>query len=286
MSLEKGIHTKVAAVQLSSDENKEKNISRAVELVQEAIAHEAEFIVLPETFDYRGGSKDSSSVAEEIPGQSLLPLIELARQHRVWILAGSIHERTTSCARPYNTSVLIDDAGQLKARYRKIHLFDISLEDKVILESERYAAGEEVVTASIDGIKVGLTICYDLRFPELYRELSERGVELVTVPSSFTSVTGEAHWEVLVRARAIENQCFVVAPNQSGIGAGSVATFGNSMIVDPWGTVLARASEHGEEVVYADLDFDMLTQVRKGLPALQHKRLLRKSPKVHFRENC
>ncbi len=264
---------RAAAVQLSSGADKVANIARAVELTKQAIAHKARLIVLPETFDYRGDRADPGPASEEIPGESLLPLIELARQHGLWIVAGSFHEKYAGFAKPYNTSVLIDNRGRITAKYRKIHLFDTSIGGKSISESSCYTPGKKGVVSSIDGIKVGLSICYDVRFPELYREYSANGAELLTIPSSFTTPTGEAHWEVLVRARAIENQCFVVAPNQSGIGSGSIATYGNSMIVDPWGRVLARASNQAEEVVCADLNFDELRQVRQTLPALQHRKL-------------
>ncbi len=264
---------KVAAIQLASNDSKERNISHTVKFVKEAIASEAEFIVLPETFNYRGDSEDLNFIAEKIPGESLLCLIDLAKQHNVWILAGTIYEKVMNSVKPYNTSVLIDNLGNIKAKYRKIHQFDVSIEGKEILESKRNLAGKRIVLSSIAGIKTGLSVCYDLRFPELFRKYSEKGVELICAPSSFTAVTGEAHWEVLVRARAIENQCFVIAPNQSGLGSDSVMTFGNSMIVDPWGKIMARAAKDGEEVIYADLDFDKLYEIRKALPVLKHKKL-------------
>lgn len=264
---------KVAAVQLSSNENKERNISQAVKLIKEAITSEAEFIVLPETFNYRGEGNKLSSVSEKIPGKSLLPLIELAKQNKVWILAGSIYEKVKDPSKVYNTSVIIDNYGEIQGRYRKIHLFDVKVMGKEIIESNQYLAGKKIVVSSIEGIKVGLSICYDLRFPELYRKYSTKGVEVICIPSSFTAHTGEAHWEVLVRARAIENQCYVIAPNQAGIGLGSVMTYGNSMIVDPWGRILAQASEDREEVVYANLDLDELDRIRKNFPVLAHRRL-------------
>ncbi len=264
---------RAAAVQLSSGADKGANIARAAELTKQAIEHRAQLIVLPETFDYRGDYADPDSISEEIPGESLRPLIELAGQHRVWIVAGSIHEKGPGSAKPYNTSVLIDNRGTIAAKYRKVHLFDMSIGDRSISESSRYTPGKKGVISSVDGIKTGLSICYDLRFPELYREYSANSVELITIPSSFTTPTGEAHWEVLVRARAIENQCLVIAPNQSGVGSGSIPTYGNSMIVDPWGRILARASDQGEQVICADLDFGELRQVRTSLPALQHRKL-------------
>ena len=264
---------KVAAIQLDSNDNKKRNISHTVKLVKKAIASKTEFIVLPETFNYRGDSKDLNSIAEEIPGESLLPLIGLAKQYNVWILAGSIYEKIKNSVKPYNTSVLIDNFGNITAKYRKMHRFDVSIEGKEMLESKRNLAGKGITIASINGIKIGLSVCYDIRFPELFRKYSKRGVELICIPSSFTARTGEAHWEVLVRARAIENQCFVIAPNQSGVGTDSVVTFGNSMVVDPWGKILARAAKEGEEVIYADLYFDELDEIRKSFPVLEHKRV-------------
>lgn len=264
---------KVAAIQLASNDNKNRNIACAIKFGEEAIAAGAEFIVFPETFNYHGDTRDLTPIAEEVPGKSLLPLLDIAKKHNVWILAGSIYEKARNSIKLYNTSVLINNFGDITAKYRKIHRFDVFLEGKEISESKLYLAGKKGVVAEIDSIKVGLSICYDVRFPELYRNYSEKKVEIICIPSSFTTPTGKAHWEVLVRARAIENQCFVVAPNQSGIGAGGIRTFGNSMIVDPWGRIIARASEDGEEVIYADLDLDALYEMRKNFPVLQHRRL-------------
>lgn len=264
---------RAAAIQLASNDNKKRNIARAVRFGKEAAAAGAEFIVFPETFNYRGDTLGLALVAEEIPGESLLPLIDLAKKHHVWILAGSIYEKARNSTKLYNTSVLINNYGDIIAQYRKIHQFDVFLEGKEILESKLYLAGEKSVIAKINNIKIGLSICYDIRFPELYRSYSKNGVEIICIPSSFTKPTGKAHWEVLVRARAIENQCFVVAPNQSGIGLGGVRTFGNSMIVGPWGRILASASEHGEEVIYANLDLGQLYEIRKNFPVLQQRKL-------------
>jgi len=154
-----------------------------------------------------------------------------------------------------------------------MHLFDITIGDRSAAESSHYTAGTDAVCGEAAGMKVGLTICYDIRFPELYRRLADFGVDLVFIPSSFTALTGEAHWEILVRARAIENQCFVVAPGQAGIGTGGIATYGNSMIVDPWGRVLARAPQEGEHIISAELDPGELTDVRKLLPVLHNRKL-------------
>ena len=262
----------VAVVQMASGPDKRANIERATTLTREAVRTEASLIVLPETFDYRGDTTSLSAIAEPLPGSALLPLMNVARQTGVWILAGSIHESCPAGGRPFNTSVLIAPDGGLAARYRKIHLFDIVLGDRAVTESAKYQAGDEIVCADIGGVRVGLTICYDLRFPEVYRALSEVGADVVCIPSSFTAPTGEAHWEVLLRARAIENQCFVIAPGQAGTGAGGIRTHGNSMIVDPWGRIIAHASAEGEEIISAVLDFEEMEAVRRRLPALHNRK--------------
>jgi predicted amidohydrolase len=263
----------VAIAQMASGPDKQQNIRRAVDLVQEAAQNGATLVALPETFDYRGDTSTISSIAEPLPGTALGPLMGLAAERGLWILAGSVHEQDADVSMPYNTSVLIDPRGRIAATYRKMHLFDITIGDRSVAESRHYTAGTEVVCAKAAGMKVGLTICYDIRFPELYRCLADLGAELVFIPSSFTTPTGEAHWEILVRARAIENQCFVVAPGQAGVGAGGIATYGNSMIVAPWGRVLARAPQEGEHVISAELDLRELADVRKRLPALRNRNL-------------
>ena len=194
----------------------------------------------------------------------------------MWILAGSVHEADDE-GRVFNTSCLLDRQGELVARYRKIHLFDVELEGQPpIRESDLFSPGGELVTHETDLGRVGLSICYDVRFPELYRGLMSLGAEVLFVPAAFTAVTGEAHWEVLLRARAIENQCFVVAPAQWGPWGppeDGRRCYGNSMIVDPWGRVLERAPEEGDGIWVADLDMAELRRVRTVLPALGHRRL-------------
>jgi predicted amidohydrolase len=263
---------KVAIAQTASGPDVEQNVSRARALVEQAIRAGADLIALPETVDYRGDLKDLSSVAHPLPGPALEPFIALARSNSVWILAGSIHEANPDGGGPFNTSVLISPQGETAAVYRKLHLFDITLGDRSVAESAKYTRGSEVVTADIDGWSAGLSICYDIRFPELYRALADEGVSLVFAPSSFTAPTGAAHWEILLRARAIENQCFMIAPGQAGIGAGGIATYGNSMIVAPWGQVLARAPQEGETIVSAVLDYEELEQAKQKLPVLHHRR--------------
>ncbi len=263
----------VAIAQTASGPDKQQNIRHAVDLVKKAADNGATLIALPETFDYRGDMSALDNIAEPLPGTALEPLMRLAAEREVWILAGSVHEQDTTASMPYNTSVLIDPRGGIAAAYRKMHLFDATIGDKSVAESSYYTAGTDIVCAEAAGMEVGLTICYDIRFPELYRRLADFGVDLVFIPSSFTAPTGEAHWEILVRARAIENQCFVVAPGQAGIGAGGIPTYGNSMIVDPWGRVLARAPQEGEHIISAELDLDELAAVRKQLPALHNRKL-------------
>lgn len=270
--MSKGVF-RVAAIQLSSGEDKKSNIERAVELSEEAAGDGAQLIALPETFDYRGNSEKVARIAEEVPGAAIRPLMELARQHSVWVLAGSIHEKGPEDSRPFNCSLLINPNGAIVAKYRKIHLFDMWLEDSSVEESRYYTAGDWPVVSQVNGLRVGLSICYDVRFPELYRRYAQEPVDLITIPSAFTAATGEAHWEVLVRARAIESQCFVLAPNQYKVNTADVPCYGNSMIVDPWGRVLARGSSDHEETLYADLNLAEIGRVRSRIPALQNRRL-------------
>ena len=263
----------VAIAQTESGADKQRNIKRAVELVKQASDEGATVVALPETFDYRGDSALIPSVAEPLPGTALQPLIALAAERGLWILAGSVHETNNTCSMPFNTSVLIDPQGAIVATYRKIHLFNITIGDKSVAESNHYTSGTDIVCVEAAGLKVGLTICYDVRFPELYRCMADLGADLIFIPSSFTAATGEAHWETLVRARAIENQCFVVAPGQAGIGGGGIPTYGNSMIVDPWGRILARARQKGEQIISARLDFAEMAGIRSRLPALHNRKL-------------
>ncbi len=229
---------------------------------------------LPELFTYLGPSTRHSEVAEPIPGKTSRKLASIARKHRLWVLGGSFLE--SADGRIYNTSLLFNREGRQVARYRKIHLFDVDLPGQSLMrESATLASGTRVVSAQTEIGLVGLTICYDLRFPELYRRLSARGAKLIFVPSAFTFETGEHHWEPLLRARAIENQAFIVAPAQWGTWSDekeSRRCYGNSMVVDAWGEVITRARD-GVGVTFAELDFAHLEKVRKQLPALQHRRL-------------
>ena len=262
---------KVALIQLSATADKARNLKRAVALVRRAIARRARLIVLPEVFIFRGRIRsgvDVRAVAETVPGESLRPLMALAKKHRVFILAGSIYEKAAGTDKTYNTSVFIDDHGTIKAKYRKIHLFEAILGDKHIREADCFVAGHKAVMVRAKEFKMGLSICYDLRFSEMYRKYAASGVHAMCVPSAFTHETGKAHWEVLLRARAIENRCYVLAPNQVGKSGRGVRHYGHSMIVGPWGEVLAVASGNKEEIIYAGMDLDDVKAARQKLPAL------------------
>ena len=268
---------KVAAVQMSSGSDKKNNLNQAKKLIVLAAKKKAKFIVLPEVFNYRGKLSEAMKAAEPIPGCSTNFISQLAKKHKVWILIGSLLETVVDSrdlpSKPYNTSVLINPQGEIIAKYRKIHLFDIKLKGKQILESSRNLAGKQPRLAKIENIKIGLSVCYDLRFPELYRYYSKNGAKIICIPSSFTKPTGEAHWHILIKARAIENFAYIIAPNQAGVGSVGVKTYGHSLIVDPWGKILAEGSANKEEVIFAEIDLDYLEKIRKNLPALEHRRL-------------
>ncbi len=263
----------VAAIQMNSISDKAHNVARAMTLCEAAIAQGAKVVALPEVFNYRAFVIRHDR-AEPIPGPSLQPLMQLAKTKSVWIIVGSLAEAATIPEKMHNTSVVISPEGICVAQYRKLHLFDSALPTATIRESRSFIAGTRPVWVDIAGIKTGLSICYDLRFPELYRYYSHMGAQLLSVPASFMAVTGQAHWHVLLRARAIENYCFVIAPNQVGVGAQNSPTFGHSLIIDPWGEVLAEGSPDQEEVLVATLDFDRLNAVRTQLPSLSHRRTL------------
>jgi len=262
-----------AAVQMTSGADRADNLDRAEALVEEAARRGARLVVLPEVFAWRGGRADERGIAEPIPGPTTERLGALARRLGVWLCAGSLLERADDETRAYNTSCLFDASGMLVGRYRKIHLFDVELSGGVsVRESATRAPGSDVVTVPTELGVLGLSVCYDLRFPELYRRLVRAGAEVLLVPSAFTFPTGAAHWEVLCRARAIESQCYLVAPDQGGKSPHGFADWGDSLIVDPWGRVVARAAE-GEQVITAEIDRTYLARVRRELPSLVHARL-------------
>ena len=262
----------VAAVQMNSQENKEVNLRKAERLIDEAAERGAKMVGLPEYLNVLGSKEEILANAEAIPGPTIERLAERARAYGIYLHCGSIPERGGQAGRVYNTNVLLNPRGEIIAKYRKIHLFDIALEGQPShRESATIQAGEEVVVAETDLAPVGLSICYDVRFPELYRRLAVRGAKIIFIPAAFTLYTGKDHWEVLVRARAIENQTYVIAPAQVGTHSGGRrACYGKSMIVDPWGIVLAKAPDK-ECVIVADLDLDHLEKIRKELPSLANR---------------
>jgi deaminated glutathione amidase len=264
---------RAAAVQLQSTNDRDRNLAAADRLTRAAAADGAELVVLPERLDLRGSAQDYAAGAETLEGGRPLEwATQLARELGIDLVAGSIAERREGHDRVANTSIHVGPDGELKAVYRKIHMFDVEVGGVEYRESEHSEPADEIVLSETsNGTKLGLTICYDLRFPELYRILTLKGARIVTVPANFTRVTGQAHWEVLLRARAIENQVFVIAPGQ-GRGPGPEGdSYGNSMIVDPWGEILARAGGEGESFVAADLDLTRQDEVREKLPSLANR---------------
>ncbi len=263
-----------AAVQLCAGTDRAKNLAQSEALVRNAAERGAELIVLPEVFAWRGPREEERLQAETLSGATVTWLRGLARELRVHLVAGSILERAARGGRAFNTSLLVGPNGRILASYRKIHLFDVDLPGAVtVRESDTRRPGRTPVLARTPLATLGLSVCYDLRFPELYRQLTFRGATVLLVPAAFTAFTGRAHWETLLRARAIENQCFVVAPNQTGVGP-TGACWGHSAIIDPWGTVLAALGDE-PGVAVAALDPAELRRVRRSLPALAHVRLLK-----------
>jgi len=262
----------VALVQLNSTAAVGANVDRAARRTAEALARGAELVCLPEMFNYLGALHGCAKCAEEIPGPSLATLCDLAREHKAWIAAGTVLERNGD-ARPFNTSVVLNPTGEVAARYRKIHLFDIDLPGRVrYRESAFLSAGDDPAICETPFGTLGLSICYDLRFPELYRKYSAQGASLLLVPAAFTMETGRDHWEPLLRARAIENQCFVVATGQTGKKESGLVCYGRSMVVDPWGLVVAQAADE-EGLLVVELDLTAVERARERLPALRHRRL-------------
>jgi predicted amidohydrolase len=261
---------RVAAVQLNSNGDKARNLDAAERLVRAAAADGAELVALPEKWNLLADGAELVAGAEPLDGPSLSGARGWARELGIHLLAGSISEQGDEGEKPSNTSVLIGPDGEDIAVYRKIHMFDVDAGGVSYRESAHEQAGNEVVAAPLGDLVAGMTVCYDLRFPELFRILALRGARLILVPSAFTLATGRDHWEVLLRARAIENQLFVLAPNQVGEAPPHYSSFGRSMIVDPWGVVLATAPD--EECFFAaELDFAVLDRVRESLPSLANR---------------
>jgi predicted amidohydrolase len=258
---------------MTSTADVERNLNAACALVEQAAGRGAAFVGLPENFAFLRSEGQPVPEPQQMDGPWVRRMAELARRLNITLLLGSLPERLPDDSRVRNTSVLLGPDGRTLALYRKIHLFDIDLPGMEHLkESKAVKAGDEIVVASTPLGPVGLTICYDVRFPELYRELARRGARVLCVPSAFTERTGKAHWEVLLRARAIENLAYVFAPAQVGQHGGGRASHGQALIVDPWGSVVAQVPD-GEGVALAELDFARLARLRRELPALSHTRL-------------
>lgn len=292
---------RAAVLQMTTTEDVAANSATALRLVDEAAARGARLLVLPEKFHYLGAGGGVAGVKEPLDGPLLARLAQAAARHEVYLVAGSIWEAVPGDERTYNTTVLVGPDGSRLAAYRKLHMFDVDVGGRSYRESDTCLPGDEVVAVVVPSdwaaagpasgaavgavgdaatgetipggaarITLGLSVCYDLRFPELYRALADMGALIVTVPAAFTMTTGRDHWHVLVRARAIENQVYMVAANQSGCHAPGLESYGRSVIVDPWGVVLAQVPD-GEGVAVADLDMARLEHVRASLPALRNR---------------
>jgi predicted amidohydrolase len=263
---------RAAAVQLNATEDMERNLATADRLVREAAGLGAELVVLPEKWSVLGTAEQMSAGAQTLDGECMTWAKSIAGELGIDLVAGSIVERVPGRTKTSNTSVHIGPDGEVRAIYRKIHMFDVEVEGVTYAESGNEEPGEEVVLSELRyGVRLGMSICYDVRFPELYRVLVEHGAQVIAVPSAFTLATTRDHWEPLLRARAIENQSFVVAANQVGAHPPGHRSGGRSMIVDPWGVVLACAPD-AETAIVAELSADTLREVRRRIPALEHRR--------------
>jgi predicted amidohydrolase len=264
---------RVGIVQMDSKADKEANLRKARELIEEAVGKGASLIGLPEYFNYMGPGHQEPAEAETVPGPTTQMLASLAKEHGIWLHGGSLLEKVPGRAKMYNTTVVFDPNGEIVTRYRKIHLFDIEIKDgPTFTESDSKESGDEIVYFRIGEVKVGLTICYDMRFPELYRILTLRGARIVMIPSAYTYFTGKDHWEPVLRTRAIENQIYIVASAQVGTKPG-FQTYGHSLVIDPWGNIIAEAEDE-ETVLVADLDMDYLERIREQIPCLNNRRPL------------
>ena len=261
----------VGVIQMDSQDNVEKNLQTAVEFIGEAAARGAKLIAMPESMNYVG--TDNAGHAENIPdGPTFCLMAEQAKKHHVWLHCGSIYEKNEKDPRPYNATMVISPEGELAAKYHKIHPFDvISPDGPVNKESDRICPGSEIVTVDTGEVGcLGLSICYDIRFAEMYRIMALEGAQLLLTPADFTMPTGKDHWETILRTRAIENGCYVIAPAQYGVKPNFQA-YANSVVIDPWGNVIARASNR-PQVITAEIDLDYLAQVRRQIFTLENRR--------------
>ena len=264
----------IAAIQMTSGDDIAANIAALSPMIETAAKAGAKLVATPENTFYmrREGMAAMDDVAmAQHPGIAFAQAA--AKTHHIWLLIGSIRAREPGMSKPFNRSVLIAPTGKIAAHYDKIHLFDVTTPDgKIYHESSQAMAGAHTSICAVEGLTLGLSICYDLRFPDLYQSLAEQGASLIAVPSAFTRPTGAAHWHTLLRARAIETQCYVIAPAQCGMHPGGRETYGHSLIIDPWGEIIAEASADHPEVIYAEVDLARVAQVRAQIPLHQHRR--------------
>ncbi len=261
----------IAAIQMNSRDDKQRNIQTALELIDRAAAGGARLVALPEIWTYLGNPAGNMENAERIPGAVSDLLADRARKHGIYLHGGSYHQTEPGNPRVLNTALVFNPDGDIIARYSKIHMFDVVLDGVATYEeSATVAPGDEIVTIDLDGFRVGLAICYDLRFPELFRILALRGADLIVLPAAFTMTTGKDHWEILIRARAIENGVYMMAPGQVGHDGNGKWCYGRSMIVDPWGTVLATAPD-AETTISAQVDRTQLQKIRRQVPSLANR---------------
>lgn len=262
----------VAAIQLNARDDKPKNLASACRLVDRATALGADVVLLPEVFNYTSSITAMVKNAENIGGKTINTLKKSAKKNQIHLICGSILEKARA-RKAYNACVAMTPKGEIMQIYRKTHLFDVDVTGEITFsESQGVEAGNELITFNIEGITAGIAICYDLRFPELFRILAMRGAQVIFLPAAFTEATGRYHWEPLLKARAIENQVFIVAANQYGMHPNGIKTYGRSMILDPYGRVLAEAGRDGETIITATLDMNLLKNVRKEMPLFKQRR--------------
>lgn len=269
--------TNVAAVQMVSTDSVTENLELAEKLIAEAVSKQAKLVTLPENFPLMGKEDVDRQTIKETLGTGPIQdfLSEQAQQQKIWLLGGTIPLQSKNPDKVSPASLLFDPQGKCVAHYNKIHLFDVLVDesnDEAYRESDNFEPGDEIVVTQTDIGNIGLSVCYDLRFPEMYRKMHDDKVQIITVPSAFTATTGAAHWETLLKTRAIENLSYVIASNQGGTHVNKRETWGHSMIVDPWGTILASI-EKGAGVAVAAIDLEKQAKLRKMFPVLEHRKL-------------
>ena len=268
---------RVAIAQINSVPNPLKNFETIQNFAHNAKANGAKMMCLPENFNFMGKSGEGLIHHQPLTGEFIERYRQLARDASIWLSLGGFLESSTTADKYYNTHIIISETGEIKAVYRKIHLFDVKISEKLSYnESKFIIPGEKIPDVIETPIgKIGISICYDLRFPELYRKLALKGAQILLIPAAFLEKTGYAHWEVLLRARAIENTCYVIASAQDGVHDGGRISYGHSFVIDPWGNVIANAGEKSK-LIYADIDLEYLEEVRRRIPSLEHIRLMEK----------